>query len=233
MLKTPSFSESCCVAPALPFMATEGAHTGGRMMTRRFGFLITAWLFSAAPLFAQETAPGPGTLEVTIIPGGATFFASKGSEPSFSNYTLGGTLTYNVNRFFGVEGEVGGTLGFAQDLEFGGLTSNEKTPNMLSYSGNVVVSAPTGHSITPYVTAGVGGLSLYERPALGITSTETLLTGNVGGGVKWYAPNGRWGLRGDYRFIGAASKDDAPAFFGQDNRYGHRIYGAVLINAIR
>src|SRR5262245_39555872 len=107
------------------------------MMTRRIGFLIALCLSAAAPLFAQEAAPGPGRLEVTIIPGGATFFASKGSEPSFNSYTLGGTLTYNVNRYFGVEGEVGGTLGFAQDLEFGGLTSNEKTPNMLSYTGNV------------------------------------------------------------------------------------------------
>jgi len=202
-------------------------------MTRRFGLLLTAWLLSAAPLFAQETAPGPGTLEVTIIPGGATFFASKGSAPSFGNYTLGGTLTYNINRFVGLEGEVGGSLGIAQDLVLSGVTTNEKTPDMLNYTGNVVFSAATRHSITPYATAGIGGLTLYERPELGITSTETLLTGNVGGGVKWYAPNGRWGLRGDYRFIGAASKADAPAFFGQDNRYGHRVYGAVLINAIR
>jgi hypothetical protein len=26
------------------------------------------------------------------------------------------------------------------------------------------------------------------------------------------------------------SKDDAPAFFGQETRYGHRIYGGVLLN---
>jgi hypothetical protein len=25
-------------------------------------------------------------------------------------------------------------------------------------------------------------------------------------------------------------KDDAPAFFGTDNRYAHRIYGGVLLN---
>jgi hypothetical protein len=81
------------------------------------------------------------------------------------------------------------------------------------------------------VTGGVGGLSLFEKPSLGITQTETFLTGNVGGGVKWYA--GRWGLRGDYRFIGVQSKDDAPAFFGQGPRYGHRVYGGVIVNVIR
>jgi hypothetical protein len=29
------------------------------------------------------------------------------------------------------------------------------------------------------------------------------------------------------------SKDDAPSFFGQETRYGHRVYGGVLINAGR
>jgi len=51
--------------------------------------------------------------------------------------------------------------------------------------------------------------------------------------VKWYAPNGRWGLRGDYRFMAVRSDESAPVFFGQDTRYGHRVYGAVLINAVR
>ena len=32
--------------------------------------------------------------------------------------------------------------------------------------------------------------------------------------MKWCAA--RWGLRGDYRFIGVQSKDDAPAFFGRE-----------------
>jgi hypothetical protein len=59
------------------------------------------------------------------------------------------------------------------------------------------------------------------------------LTGNVGGGVKWYAPNGRWGLRGDYRFVAVRSDTSAPVFFGQEDRYGHRVYGAVVINAVR
>jgi hypothetical protein len=74
---------------------------------------------------------------------------------------------------------------------------------------------------------------MLEKTGLGIKKAETFLTGNVGGGLKWYAPNGRWGLRGDYRFLATQSKDDAPAFFGQDTRYGHRVYGAVVINAIR
>ena len=74
---------------------------------------------------------------------------------------------------------------------------------------------------------------MFQRASLGINSTDTFLTGDVGGGLKWYATNGRWGVRGDYRFIAVRANDDAPAFFGQETRYGHRVYGAVTINAVR
>jgi len=203
-------------------------------MTRMFGIWFSVMLLLAAvPASAQEVSTSPGTIEVTIIPGGATFFTSKGQGPEFGNYTYGGAVTYTINRFVGIEGEVGGTAGIAQDLHFGNTTANLKTPNSLTYNGNVVLAAATRHSVAPFVTGGVGGLTMYERADLGITGTETFLTGNVGGGVKWYAPSGRWGLRGDYRFIAVRSNDTAPAFFGQDTRYGHRIYGAVIVNAVR
>jgi opacity protein-like surface antigen len=172
-------------------------------------------------------------VEVTLIPGGGTFFTSGDKGPSFRSYNLGGSVTYNVNRLVGVEGEVGGTLGVSQDLTFGGITNNAKTPNLLNYTGNVVVSVPTHSPVVPYATGGVGGLTMFEQASVGVNSKQTFLTGNVGGGVKWYAPNGRWGLRGDYRFIAVRSSDSAPAFFGRENRYGHRIYGALVINALQ
>jgi opacity protein-like surface antigen len=204
------------------------------VMTRWIAVLFTgAVIVGTGRAYAQETTPGPGTLEVTVVPGGGTFFTSGNRGPSFGSYDLGAGLTYNINRIVGIEGEVGGTLGVSQDLQFGGLTSNQKSPNLLNYTANVVVAAPTHTSVVPYATAGIGGLTLFDRPALGIIGDETFLTGNVGGGLKWYASNGRWGLRGDYRFLAVRSNDDAPAFFGQETRYGHRVYGAVIINAIR
>jgi hypothetical protein len=180
----------------------------------------------------REPVPGPGTFEVTIFPGGATFFteASDSNSPSFGNYDLGGSATVNFNRFIGVEGEVSGLLGVSQSLDFVTGAADVKTPHFLNYSGNLIVNAGRG-SVVPYATAGLGGLSLFERAEVGVNDTSTFLTTNVGGGVKWYA--GRWGLRGDYRFIAVQSKDDAPAFFGQETRYGHRIYGGVILNIIR
>ena len=56
---------------------------------------------------------------------------------------------------------------------------------------------------------------MLTQANVGINSADTFLTGNVGGGLKWYAPNGQWGLRGDYRFMATKSNDTAPAFFGQ------------------
>jgi hypothetical protein len=183
--------------------------------------------------YAQETSSGPGTVEVTIIPAGATFFTNGNSASSFGNYTLGGALTYNINRIVGVEGEVGGSLGIAQDLQLGGVSAHGRTPDTLTYTGNVVLSLPTHSSFVPYATGGVGGLTMFKQANVGINSGDTFLTGNVGGGLKWYAPNGQWGLRGDYRFMATKSNDTAPAFFGQDTRYGHRVYLGVIINAVR
>jgi len=192
-------------------------------------------LVGSSHAFAQtrESSSGPGVVEATIIPGGATFF-TEGKDtqgPSFGNYDLGGSVTVNFNRYVGVEGEVSGALGLTQTLDFQGTSlGDQKTPHLLNYSGNVIVNAAKG-SVVPYVTGGVGGLSLFERAGLGINDTETFFTSNVGGGVKWYS--GRWGLRGDYRFIAVQSKDDAPAFFGQETRYGHRVYGGVILNIVK
>ncbi len=202
-------------------------------MIRRIALVAGALVLSAASALAQEVAPGPGRVEVTVIPAGGTFFTSKGSDPDFGNYTYGGALAVNFSKFVGVEGEVGGTAGIAQDLALSGGTSNLKTPNTLNYAGNVIVSAATGGSLVPFVTGGVGGLTMFQQQELGISSNETFLTGNIGGGLKWYAPNGRWGLRGDYRFITVKSKNDAPEFFGRETRYGHRVYVGVVINAVR
>src|SRR6266404_5184353 len=79
-------------------------------------------------VYAQETTSGPGTVEVTVIPGGATYFTGGDRGASFGNYTVGGALTYNINRIVGVEGEVGGSFNGLDSLQFGDLTSGQKAP---------------------------------------------------------------------------------------------------------
>ena len=195
--------------------------------------VIAAVLIGVVGAHAQESNPGPGLVEVTYMPAGAAFFTSEGNSPSFGNYGFGTAVTFNVNRYIGVEGELGAMIATTSDLQFGDLDENIKSPNLLNYSANLVVSPWTGHRVVPYATGGVGGLTMFARPQLGVTDDQTFLVGNVGGGIKWYAPNNRWGLRGDYRFGATQSKDDAPAFFGRETRYVHRVYGAVIINMVR
>ena len=201
-------------------------------MSRRIAALVMMGIsFGVGRAYAQDSNPAPAAVEVTFMPASAAYFTEKGDSPSFGNYGYGSAVTFNLNRFVGIEGEIGSMIATTSDLQFGNLSSDVKAPNMLSYNANVIVSTPTGRSVTPYATIGVGGLTMFERPALGVLADETFLTGNVGGGIKWTAPNRRWGLRGDYRFAVTQSKDDAPAFFGGDTRYAHRVYGGVIINA--
>ena len=127
--------------------------------------LIAVLLVGGADrLYAQESGPGPGTVEVTVIPAGGTFFTNSGNGSSFGNYNVGAAATYNINRIVGIEGEVGSSIGISQNLTDGSFRGTQKTPNTLTYTGNVVLSAPTRSSIVPYATGGVGALTMLHEP---------------------------------------------------------------------
>lgn len=81
----------------------------------------------------------------------------------------------------------------------------------------------------PYATIGIGGTTIYKREALRISNTDSFFTTNLGGGVKWYATNGRWGVRGDYRLLYLGKRGNEPDFFGDERRTAHRLYGAFLL----
>src|ERR1700686_5117975 len=182
-------------------------------MTRLIGVFMGLFALAAVPALAQETTAGPGTVEVTVIPGGGTFFTAQGTGPRFGNYDVGAGVAYNFSRWVGVEGEVGGTLGISQNLAFAPSSANTRTPDMLTYSGNLIVNAVSHYAVVPYVTGGIGGLTMHDRREFRLPSSQHIRTGNVGGGLKWSARNGCWGLRGDYPLVAVRSNEKAPAFF--------------------
>jgi len=194
--------------------------------------IAAVMIVGATHAYAQET-PGPGRIEATIIPGGVGFVTSKSGEPSFGNYGLGTAFTYNINSIIGVEGDVAAMISTSSDLQFGDLPSHTKAPNFLNYNVSAIVTAAQFGPARVYGAGGIGGLTMFERVDVGVTDDTNFLVGNVGGGIKWYAPNSRWGLRGDYRFMATRSNDNAPAFFGQDTRYAHRLYAGVIVNTTR
>jgi hypothetical protein len=183
---------------------------------------------------AQERM-GAGRIEVAGFPTGGMFFTglSNDQEPKFENYALGAAFTYNLNRYFGLEGEFGNAVGVHQKITFrDNVLTNQRSPSLWAYTGNVVVN-PMGNDriIVPYATGGLGGMTLREKDdihTLGVIHNTTYLAGNVGGGVKWFAHR-YFGLRGDYRLVMVNDRSTAPEFFGRHEvRYGHRIYGGLL-----
>ena len=184
--------------------------------------------------YGQEHV-GAGRVEIGAFPGGGIFFGTGTDDtvPNFGNYALGASVTLNFNKWIGVEGEIGGGVGIRQDFTFNAATlTHQKTPNMLAYSGNLVVN-PIGNDrlVVPYVVGGLGGLTLLSDSAvrnLGVIANETYLSGNIGGGVKWFATR-HIGLSGDARFIAVKNRDEAPFFGQQNNRYGVRFHGGLVL----
>jgi hypothetical protein len=204
-------------------------------MIRKVLATLAVVVFAAASAFAQERGGGAGRFEIGAFPGGGMFFTktTSGNEPAFGNYALGGSFTLNANRWVGIEGEGGGTLGVRQAFNLGETAyTNERSPNTWMYQGNVVVN-PGGsdRSIVPYGTLGLGGLTLCPcgdaKETLGVTAYKTYLTGNMGGGIKWFTTN-HFGVRADYRFFVVRNNDTAPLFFGNETRYGHRVQGGLV-----
>lgn len=204
-------------------------------MLRKTLMTIGVLSLAVSTAIAQETTgAGAGRVEVAAAPIGGVFFVPSSSdvEPKFRNYGLGAAVTGNINRWVGIEGDVTYAIGRRQTLTFtDAVLTDQKTPNLLAYSGNVIVN-PWGSDrrIVPYLSGGAGALTMFNATDvenLGVTSNQTYFTTNVGGGVRWFVSN-NWGLRGDYRLFMIRSKADAPVFFGQENRLGHRISGSFV-----
>jgi hypothetical protein len=187
--------------------------------------------------------------------------ASNSTETDFRNYTLGVGFTYNFNRLTAIEAEGGFGLGITKLFSYavtstvpvtdadgnpmlddqgnivtatttGTVFHREKSPRTLGYQANIVYSpAGSNHAFVPYVTGGMGGLTVFARPELnneGLTKDTTYLTGNAGAGLKWFMGQG-WGLRVDYRLLMVKKQTNAPGFFAQtENRYGNRVYGSIV-----
>jgi outer membrane protein with beta-barrel domain len=203
-------------------------------MARKLLAALAVVLFAATSAFGQERGIGAGRVEIGAFPGGGMFVTktTNGNEPAFGNYALGGSFTWNVNRWVGLEGEGGGTLGVRQAFTFGDTAyTNQRPPSTWMYHGNAVVN-PRGSDrvVVPYLTGGLGGITLSphrEARLLGIENYKTFLAGNLGGGVKWFAAP-HLGLRGDYRLFVVRNNDTAPLFFGNETRYGHRVQGGLV-----
>ena len=193
-------------------------------------------LAGCAVVSAQEV--GAGKLEFGGWPGGGIFLTGGDDnlEVNFNNWAYGGGATYYITPMVGIEGEASYGLGLAQGVNYKKKeVFHVQVPNTLQTSGNIVIF-PGGSKkqLIPYVTGGVGMMTLISRNStkqFGITSAESFVAENVGGGVKIFRGGDahNWGFRVDYRFLMVNSKSGAVPFFAQSkSRRGQRIYIGML-----
>lgn len=194
-----------------------------------------AALLLAPAVAAAQDVRGAERIEIdsAIFGGGGLLVqSSAGSEPRSRSYVASGALTANVSRWIGVEGDVAWALGRREAHDFYGVVPiGPHAPNMLLYTGSLVYN-PFGSNrpFVPYLTAGVGGLTVFSVQAastFGLPGDTTYLTASGGGGVRWF-PIRHWGVRGDYRMLRIRNDARGPA--GQRIvRSAHRLYGALVL----
>jgi hypothetical protein len=194
------------------------------MKLRHVGsFVVAATIAGSATAHAQTPR-----IDMAFYPVGhlvATAGDAAG-QPEFRNLAPAAAVGVNLSSFFAVEGEVSAALGVTQQLN--GL-GRAKSPTMIGYSGNLIANLAPKATVQPYLAVGVGQMRLFTTDSLGINEPETVETANAGGGVK--VMFGRWGLRGDYRFVGMSSTAQAASgFFGSDVRHAHRMSVGFIVS---
>jgi hypothetical protein len=206
-------------------------------------FAVALLLAGCTAASAQDATVGAGKVEIGGFPGGGTFFigGDGNQEVNFNVYTAGGGLTYYLNEAVALEGEITGSVGWAQDVTFrNGPVIHNQMPTVWSYAGNVVFfpGGTNGKRAPIYITGGIGAVALAPRVPTAVfgydvdkVGTQMFMAENIGAGVKLFrgedAPN--WGFRLDYRYLFVNSNSDAPAFFAKSKSRGaHRVYVGML-----
>ena len=201
-------------------------------------FLIAVVLVAGCAVASAQDL-GAAKWEVGGWPGGGLFFTGGDDnlEVNFNNWAYGGSGSWYFSPVVAVEAEVSYGLGLAQGVMYKNKeVFHVQVPNTLQTSGNVVFfpGGARGRQLVPYVTGGVGVLTLISRNStkqFGITEAERHLASNFGGGVKIFRGGDahNWGFRVDYRYILVNKNSDAAQFFAwSKSRPGQRIYIGML-----
>jgi hypothetical protein len=179
---------------------------------------------------------GAGRIEIdtAVFGGGGIIIPSAvASDRRSRSYVVSGAVTANVNKWFGLEGEIGWVMGHHQAHElYGVVPIGPEAPNMLLWSGNVLYNPlRSNRPLIPYLTGGLGALTTFEvapGSSFGLAGDRTYLTASAGTGLRWY-PIPHWGVRGDYRLLHVRNDSGEAAPGQRVVRYAHRIYAALVL----
>jgi hypothetical protein len=205
-------------------------------MTRTWLIGMIVAVVLAPVVAAAQDGRGAERIEIdgAIFGAGGLIIKSAAlSESRSRSYVVSGAVTANVNRWFGVEGDVAWVAGHREAHSlYGVVPPGPRAPNMAMYSGNLVYNPfASNRPLVPYLTVGAGGLTTFEVPAgstFGLAGDTTYLTASGGGGLRWF-PVRHWGVRGDYRMLHIRNGGRATAPGSRVVRSAHRVYGALVL----
>src|SRR5258705_11976248 len=108
-----------------------------------------AIVFAAAAVNAASANAQTPRVELSFFPSGH-MVATQGklAEPGFKNFTPGAAVAVNLTSYIAAEAEFAGAFGLTQDLTSIG---RQKSPSMMSYSGNIVTSLAPLRTVQPYL----------------------------------------------------------------------------------
>jgi len=193
--------------------------------------VLAATLLTSGVALAQEAGAGHVEIDSALLGGGTLFIPS--AAPRSVGYVFDVATNLNVSRRIGIEGDFAWAMSRTHTTGLTGIApASVRTPNMLFYTANVIVS-PLGHgrSFIPYAELGGGALSALggsPSDSFGLASDSTHLTANIGGGMRWF-PMPHWGVRIDYRYIAIRNASPPDAFGVVPVGHMQRLLGALVL----
>ena len=123
---------------------------------------------------------------------------------TYVNIPVAASLTYGLTQTWALEGDVSWFVPVMQEVHLvNGATADRKSPDVLTYQANAVARMyMEGSSWLPYVTAGVGGMTVRasdkpdREPRL--SESVSMLATNFGVGTG-YRMNEQWSVKIDFR----------------------------------
>ncbi len=176
---------------------------------------IAAAVVSLAFLGAASAATAEEGAEVWLMGGVQALSENDTAFPDdFINIPAVAAVAYPLTSILAVEGEFTWMIPVEQSVNAGsGVSQDLKTPDILTYQGNLRATLPVGGgSWSPYLVAGAGGATFLSNTdanrAPALDESETAFAINFGTGL-FYRLTPSWSLRADFREFVAFPADDA------------------------
>lgn len=170
--------------------------------------LIAAATLGVVALAASSASAENTGIGFSVMGGVQALNKNKATFPDhIIDVPVAAALSFDLSPVWALEGNFSWVIPVKQDIDLGGgFVRKGKSPDMLSYQGNLKANLSTSSSIRPYVTAGAGAVTLLSTKKADripqLASDQTAFAANAGIGAE-YAISGPLALRLDLRELAA------------------------------